>query len=276
MNKDFCKNIFENARDVKSLNDCEFYHYMDLPIDGEVKGKWDLRGGVDEYLGNVDLKGKRILELGTCSGFLCFEMEKRGAEVIAFDIGDAVEWDMVPYAQYDYKKRIEEFKEYANRFKNAYWYSHKAFESKAKVVYGSVYQIPEEIGQVDIGTCCSILLHLRDPFLALQNLLRLVKHTAIITDLAPTPNLFKKIKHFFPRFKKQTHDIAMPYMEFLPNHKTIKHKDAWWSLSPEIIVRFLGVLGFEETSILYHTKKLFGNDIRLFTVVAKRTTDDIA
>ena len=66
-------------RVVTDLADCAFYHSMDLPGHGTVEGMFDLRGAVDEYLGGVDLRGKRVLELGTADGFLCFEMERRGA-----------------------------------------------------------------------------------------------------------------------------------------------------------------------------------------------------
>ena len=40
--------------------------------------------------------------------------------------------------------------------------------SKAKVVYGTVYEIPEEIGRVEVATFGSVLRHVRDPFLALR------------------------------------------------------------------------------------------------------------
>lgn len=59
---------------------------MDIPGYGGVEGEWDLRKGVKEYLGNVDFKGKRVLEIGTASGFLCFYMEGQGAEVVAYDL----------------------------------------------------------------------------------------------------------------------------------------------------------------------------------------------
>ena len=62
------------------------------------------------------------------------------------------------------------------RLNNAFWLCHKAYNSKAKVVYGTVYEIPEEIGMVDISTFGSILLHVRDPFLALQNALSALVH----------------------------------------------------------------------------------------------------
>ena len=153
------QNIYATPRIITSIDQCTFYHYMDIPGYGVVEGKWDLRGREDQYLGGVNFKGKRVLELGTASGFLCFYMESEGAEVVAHDIGENQQWDVVPFCQYDYGELVQEFKEYTNRLKNAYWYAHKAYNSQAKVVYGSVYDIPEEIGAVDVGTFCSILLH---------------------------------------------------------------------------------------------------------------------
>jgi hypothetical protein len=43
---------------------------MELPGRGVIEGRdWDLRGSVDEYLGNVDFAGQRVLEIGPASGF---------------------------------------------------------------------------------------------------------------------------------------------------------------------------------------------------------------
>ncbi|MFH1478590.1 MAG: methyltransferase domain-containing protein [Candidatus Omnitrophota bacterium] len=282
--ENFKNNIYAKPYPVEDIKECDFYHYMDIPGNGLVIGKWDLRGNVDKYLGNVDFKAKRVLELGTASGFLCFEMEKRGAEIVSYDIGENQEWDMVPFSQYDYRGNIQKFKEYCKRLKNSYWYAHKAYNSKAKAVYGSVYKIPEEIGKVDIATFCCILLHLQNPFLALQSTLSLVKETVIVTDIAPRDTLTFSSGSFFKCFilsikrniffqKKVLNEYKVPYMEFLPDFKTLTHKDTWWVLSPEVIVKFLGILGFEESTVSYHYQKLYGEKRKLFTVVGKRTKD---
>ena len=78
--------VYAEPRTVTDLEECYFYHSMEIPGYGLVEGPWDLRGGVDDYLGNVDLNGKRVLEVGTASGFLCFTMEGRGADVVAYDL----------------------------------------------------------------------------------------------------------------------------------------------------------------------------------------------
>ena len=54
---------------------------MDLPGLKKVGKGWDLRKTIDAYLGHFDFRGKRALDVGTASGFLTFEMERRGSGV---------------------------------------------------------------------------------------------------------------------------------------------------------------------------------------------------
>jgi hypothetical protein len=68
------------------LEECLFYHSIDLPGLGEQLGRWDLRPGIDAYLGPNDFSGLRVLEIGTANGFVCFELERRGAEVVTLDL----------------------------------------------------------------------------------------------------------------------------------------------------------------------------------------------
>jgi hypothetical protein len=68
---------------------------------------------------------------------------------------------------------------------NAWWLAHEVFKSNARVVYGTVYDLPPGIGSVDIATFGSILLHLRDPFLALQNAASLARESIIVTANPP-------------------------------------------------------------------------------------------
>lgn len=256
------ESLFCEPRDVDDIDSCEFYHVMDNPEGGTWGGKWDLRAKIDDYLGYVDFSGKSVLDVGTASGFLCFTMEKKGAQVTAFDISPDVEWDIVPFAQHDYKSNSIDFRNYVERFKNAFWYAHKRLNSTSKCVYGSVYDIPSGIGTFDIATFGCILLHTRDPFKALQSGLKLVKDTVVITDLMPKKLVYEK---------NGGDDEPKPYMIFLPEFKTLKSKEAWWLLSPQVVKQFIGVLGFEESKVIYHTQKLNGVDVELFTVVGKRT-----
>jgi SAM-dependent methyltransferase len=271
--------LYAKPRFVRSLDDCYFYHTMDLPGFGTVEGAWDLRGGVREYLGGVRLAGKRVLEVGTASGYLCFHMEQAGAEVVAYDLnpGQAQYVNVVPYARADQSVHYRNFAENLPKLNNAFWLSHRLYGSSARLVHGHAYAIPEEIGPVDIATFGCILLHLRDPFQALASAARLVRETVIITEVCwepPQPDgdrsLVRRLLHRYLKPSK-----PKPAMVFMPDFRTCFPEVGWWRLSPEILGEFLGVLGFESTSVTYHTQICYGSPQQLFTVVGRRTPDRI-
>jgi SAM-dependent methyltransferase len=248
---------------VTDVRECCFYHTMDVPGHGLVRGQWDLRPGIERYLGNVALAGKRVLDVGAASGFLTFHMERQGAEVVSYDLAPEDGWDIVPFAGVDSTAYAAERREIIRKLNNAYWLCHRAFASRARMVHGTIYDIPLEIGPVDIATCGGILLHLRDPFLALQSVLRLTTDTVIVTDLMPRRQL---LLYWLGRHRK-------PRMTFLPDGRTGEPRDAWWMLSSGIVRRFIQVLGFEVTSTSCHWQLHEGRKRLLFTVVGRRTKD---
>ncbi|HEV2177439.1 MAG TPA: hypothetical protein VGW33_09595 [Terriglobia bacterium] len=47
--------IYAQPRLVTDVSECYFYHTMDIPGYGCVKGEWDLRGREKDYLGGGKL-----------------------------------------------------------------------------------------------------------------------------------------------------------------------------------------------------------------------------
>jgi hypothetical protein len=253
--------IYSEPRNVSDLKDCYFYHTMDLPDIGRIQGNWDLRPNLKDYLGRLNFRQKRVLDVGCASGVLSFYIEQQGAEVVSFDLDKNGDWDMVPFAKWEqYEHIAADRKVIIDRLNNAYWLAHRLLKSKAKVVYGSVYAIPAAIGPVDTAVYGSILLHLRDPFLALQNGLRLTTHSVIVADGLRGPREV----------------TGEPFLEFFPDAKTVEPKDTWWNVRPEWVVRALGVLGFEDVKVNYHTQKYEGRDVQLYTVVGNRTHGNVS
>lgn len=282
-----------------SREDCRFYHTLELPEHGVIEGDWDLRNGVRDYLGHVELRGKRVLEVGTASGFLCFAMEQMGAEVVAFDLDEQTDTDMVPMARYpDLAKLRIDHRDLIRRIHNSYWFAHRALGSKARVVYGTAYEIPPGIGPVDVATFGSILLHLRDPFRAVASAAPLVRETIIVTEVLHNrpweprvlgqpafPTTTKPTFH--ERLRKKAHRLVdrlfftrspepapepLPCMVFLPQHTQLETMNSWWFLSPTLIQEFLAVLGFEQSTVTYHHQDYAGGyRLPLFTVVGHRT-----
>ncbi len=252
---------FAEPRLVTDLALCDFYHSMDIPGYGPVQGMWDLRRDPDAYLGRVDFRGKRVLEVGTASGFLCFQMEKRGAEVVAYDLCEDYDWDIVPFAGSDQEAFQAERKQHIRRLNDGYWLAHRAFGSQARVVYGTVYAIPEAIDEVDIAIFGSVLLHLRDPILALQNALRLTRETVVVTELM--------WRH--PLLVRLLGALRGPYMAFLPDYRAGLPNETWWLFSPSIMQQILGMFGFEQTTTTYHHQFYQGRKQALYTMVGRRT-----
>lgn len=256
--------VFAPPRSGVNIDDCFFYHTMDVPGYGVRPGQWDLRNTIDDYLGRTNFKDKRVLDVGTADGFIGFHVEKCGAESIGYDLSDRDAWDTVPFAQYDYQQSVVASKSLIKKINNAFWLSHQAFSSKAKMVYGTVYNIPREIGAVDISIFGSILLHVRDPFAALQSALAITTDTVIVAELLRGDWLSYVLRR-----------LGLPHMQFLPDYNKIEPRDTWWYLSPAAIIRMVGALGFEDTRVSYHTQQYgeWGNYARMpyYTVVARRT-----
>lgn len=217
------------------IETCHFYHFMDLPGVGEVGTGWDLRETVDDYLGNLDFKGKRVLDVGTASGYLTFAMEERGAEVVSFDMADGAQWNVVPFRGERFTtETMAESTFWMNQaVRNSYWFAHARLGSTAKAFYGDLYALPEGLGYFDVAVLGMILPHLRDPFLALFNVCRLQPDKIVVTQQCPQGD--------------QPHALFMPDPTVDP--VPVESYFAWWVLTEKCITNMLGVLGYRVVTI---------------------------
>jgi SAM-dependent methyltransferase len=243
--------IFSTPRKVDNVADCYFYHTMELPGHGVIEGRdWDLRGRVDEYLGNLDFAGRRVLEIGPASGFLTFEMEKRGADVVSVEVTEEHGWDFVPYPI----ERMEEVfgprRIVMQQLKNSYWFSHAALQSKAKVYYGDAYNLPAALGDFDIAVMGAVLLHCRDPFGIVEECGKRAK-TLIIVD------------KFHPDLE------GAPVCRLAPTPENFLWH-TWWHFSTQLFTHLLAVMVFAAIKTSTHQQYHRGKAHTLFTIVARR------
>jgi O-methyltransferase len=241
--------LFAPPREVKDLAECHFYHTIDLPGHGVVKGDWDLRDGVDAYLGHVVFAGQRVLEIGPASGFLTFEMEKRGASVVSVEVTDDPGWDFVPYPTARLQEILGPRRIVMDRLKNSYWFSHAACHSRANIYYGDVYELPAALGKFDIAVMGSVLLHCHSPLRIVEQCL-MKASTLIITDM------------FYP-------DLKEPVCRLVPTPENFRWH-TWWHFSPKLFTQFLAVAGFSQCEVITHQQLHRGRAHTLFTVVARR------
>src|SRR5262245_13060466 len=106
------------------LRDCWLMDLLKLGIVNHF-GSWDVRG-VSTNTSATDPFGK-TLDVGCASGFLSFEVEKRGAMVTSFDVDTS---DIDPKTDAA-TKRLEVVK-----MQNGYRLAHRLLNSKVRIVYG--------------------------------------------------------------------------------------------------------------------------------------------
>jgi hypothetical protein len=229
------------------LEDCEFYHTMDLPGAGEVKGAWDLRGRFDDYVGHVELAGQTMLDVGTASGFLTFEAERRGATVTSFDTDSAANYQSLP------SPYVEDRSERLRQRRNGYWLAHRAFGSRAAAVFADVYRLSTLVPQHDIAMVGQILVHLRDPLEAMRQASLVAKRYLVVTEgsyHSDQPDMML---------------IGTPEIWF-----------SWWHISDGLYRKWFSILGFELVSITRNNYKCdhpsMPGDVELWTYVGERAT----
>jgi len=253
--------LYATPRTVTDLAECDFYHSMQIPGYGPVEGLFDLRKNISRYFGGVDFKGKRVLEIGSASGFCSFYLESQGAEVVGYDLSEKEAWDVVPFSRTDHREAIARRQAGMRRVNNGFWLAHKAYGSNVRIVYGSSYDVPEQIGPVDACVFASVLLHVRDPFLALQRALRLTRELVVVTEPIAT--------WYLPSFALSL--FTRPKMGFMPNFRKGEPMDTWWFMPPRLVKRLIGVLGFESAKTHYHTQRYRGRRLCYYTVVGRRS-----
>ena len=147
-----------------------WYHTIELTPAVVTPGWFDLRPIVD-LMPWPDVRGKRCLDVGTWDGFLAFELERRGAaEVVAIDIGSHEHWDWPPVLRA--RGGPEDMQELAGREQGVgFRVARDALGSTVEHRTLSVYDLdPGVVGEFDVVTCGSLMLHLRDPMRALERI----------------------------------------------------------------------------------------------------------
>ena len=248
---------FAAPRRVESPEGCFFYHTMELPGFGVVHGQWDLRGKFEEYLSGVGVEGRTVLDVGTATGFLSFEAERRGAaRVVSHDMSDVRQQTLLPFKDKLYYRDRERWAQLygaeMERWKDAYWLCHRLLGSRAEVFYGSVYELPPALGRFDVALVGSVLEHLSDPVTALASVARVTGETVVV--VTPLLQTEERVARFEPRADNPDYDYT------------------WWTYSVGVYREVFRMLGFRVervTSGRYYYDHA-GRWEERFTVVAVR------
>jgi tRNA (mo5U34)-methyltransferase len=171
------------ARRAVGDNAAPWYHTIELAPEVVTPGLVDLRKIPDRIL-PPDLSGLRAVDVATCDGFWAFELERRGAEVVAIDVASVEQMDVLPNRRAQLTRRLAAFeKDLGGRFQLAT----EVLGSRAHRVGCSVYDLaPDAVGgPADVAFIGALLLHLRDAVGALERVLETLAPGGRVFALEP-------------------------------------------------------------------------------------------
>lgn len=200
-----------------------WYHTLDLGDDVVTEGMFDHRPVLRHYLVPDDLSGLRCLDVGTMDGFWAFEMERRGAaEVVAIDLDDPNRLDWPNSMRDGTVKTLDVEK--GQRFETA----RAALDSHVKRELRSVYELDTDLGYFDFVFCGDLLVHLKDPITAVENIRKVCQGSATICN---------PITRFRSGWRRGGRDRALAEFDGIDYFQ-------WWALSEEAMVRMMQAAGF--------------------------------
>ncbi len=155
----------ETRRQASRLARLGWYHTIELPDGGVIEGLQPLeqqRKRLRQFPIPEDLSGKRVLDVGAWDGWFSFEMERRGAEVLAVDVTR--------------NTRLLE--------------ARQLLGSRIRYEIGDICRLTaKDIGTFDIVLFLGVLYHVKHPLLALENVCGMCRDMACIesyvTDADP-------------------------------------------------------------------------------------------
>lgn len=201
----------------------DWYHSLDLPHGVVTPGYVDHREQVDFYGLPQDMRGLRAIDVATYDGFWAFEMERRGAEVVGIDIESMAECD------YPRRFREQALAENAGRKTGAgFAAASELLGSNVERKLINVYDLSrEQVGTFDVALVSDLLLHLRDPALALEKVCSVLRPGGFAIVAEPfSPEL--------DRFKQPLSQFG--YAEAL----------GWWQHSAETLRTMMWAAGFDD------------------------------
>jgi SAM-dependent methyltransferase len=186
---------------------------MQLIAAADWRQKWEIIPGVwtpgisdfdakyllDEFGVPEDLTGKTCLDIGAWDGPITFELERRGAKVIATDIQD-------PDA-------------------TGFNVARRVLGSKAEYVQASVYDLPDVFAaQFDVVVFRAVYYHLKNPFGAFEAIGRITRENGLLCTEGEALRFYAETLEGKPRFDEALRLLAewdIPVMLFYPgNYKS--------------------------------------------------------
>jgi tRNA (mo5U34)-methyltransferase len=205
-----------------------WYHTIELAPGVATDGAVDLRSVAPRVLPAAgSLGGLLALDVGTFDGFWAFELERRGASVVATDLDRFEETDWPPLNRARLAAEAGDTGP-GERFGLA----HRLLDSRVRRVICNVYELEQGLlgGPVDYAVLGDLLIHLRDPVRGLE---------AVRSVLAPGGRLLVM------------EELSVPLAVLRPRKAWASFQARgstynWWQANYRCLLDWLALAGFGE------------------------------
>jgi tRNA (mo5U34)-methyltransferase len=191
-----------------------WWHSFELPDGTLIQGVCDLPGlknRIAQFPIPQDLRGKRVLDIGAWDGWFSFEMERRGAAVVAID-----NWDNPRFHQ-----------------------AKTMLDSRVEYRQMDIYDLtPERLGRFEIVLFMGVLYHLKHPLLALERV------CALTTEMAAVDSFILREEHW-----SGANVVERPVMEFYEADEFGGQTDNWVAPSLACLQAFCRTAGFARAEL---------------------------
>jgi tRNA (mo5U34)-methyltransferase len=199
----------------RQFSETGWWHSFELPDGSAIAGVSSLesqKSRIARFPIPADLSGKRVLDIGAWDGWFTFEMERRGAEVVAID-----RWD---------NPRFREI--------------HAALGSRAEYRQMNVYELnPAKLGQFDLVLFLGVLYHLKHPLLALERVCSMTKDFAAVESFALT-------RRYLPAMDVEEYSL----LQFFERDGFGGQFDNWFAFTPRCLVGMCRTAGFARADLI--------------------------
>jgi tRNA (mo5U34)-methyltransferase len=208
-----------------AIEEQDWYHTIELPDGRTTNGYFDHRPLLPHYGLPADMSGMRALDVGTSDGFWAFEMERRGAEVVAVDLPRMSARDFPAIVQPLIRDSFDTPP--GRRFEIA----REALGSRVELVRLTAYEVdPGRLGTFDFVHVGDLLLHLRDQPRALAAVRSVTTGEAHIADAVQ------------PEAGEPGRNLSEYHGGFGMTH--------WWTPSVQTLAQMTLDAGFDDVQVL--------------------------
>jgi len=173
----------ENCSEPQTLQEqvdaLPWYHTIDLPGGVVTPGAFDHRDLVARYGIPASLAKRAVLDVAAADGFWSFEFERRGGRVTALDIATTDDIDLPGPV-----RALADERALSTSLRNGFDLARSARRSRVTPLTKSVYDLdPGVDGLFDLVHAGDVLLHLRDPLRALEQIRAVCTGELLLSDV---------------------------------------------------------------------------------------------